>query len=284
MFVQEFHEFHRAWRTKHNFSSISRYKQPSTFWLVFNHVIQRVPHTLFEDLLLFVLDSLSYKLRLKFDLKCTDISFVANGVSKIKVRVSKKAPTKKPKLGKMKYFGGRTTKNVDPKDTIKIKPKKGVPGRTVLVYKPGKKTVLSLSDVKVYVRPIKTPEEGETPEGPEEEEPETPEGPEEEEPETPEGPEEEEPEEPTEPAETAAPGEPKGPGGPEGPDGPDGPEEGTKPDQPAAGPGTNPAAGNDGNPDTCFKSKKANSPWWSVDLGKTWEVVAVHVKACAESR
>merc|ERR1711988_1746774 len=194
-----------------------------------------------------------------------------NGVSKIKVRVSKKAPTKKPKLGKMKYFGGRTTKNVDPKDTIKIKPKKGVPGRTVLVYKPGKKTVLSLSDVKVYVRPIKTPEEGETPEGPEEEEPED------------EKPEDEEPEEPTEPAETAAPGQPKGPGGPEGPDGPDGPEEGTKPDQPAAGPGTNPAAGNDGNPDTCFKSKKANSPWWSVDLGKTWEVVAVHVKACAES-
>ena len=157
----------------------------------------------------------------------------------------------------MKYFGGRTTKNVDPDDTIKIKPKKSVPGRTVVVYKPVKKGVLSLSDVKVYVRPIKTPE------GPEEpEEPEETEG----------------PEEPEEPTETGAPGEPNQPGGPNGP------EEATKPDQPAAGPGTDPGAGNDGDPDTCFKSDKTRNPWWSVDLGKKWEVVAVHIKACAESR
>ena len=57
-----------------------------------------------------------------------------------------------------------------------------------------------------------------------------------------------------------------------------------KPEQPAAGPGTNPAAGNDGNPDTCFKSDKIRNPWWSVDLGKEWEVVAVHIKACANNR
>ena len=80
-------------------------------------------------------------------------------MNRLKVRVSKNAPTDKPKLGKMKYFGGRTSKKVDPNTTIKIRPKKGVPGRTVVVYKPVKKGVLTLSDVKVYVKPIKTPEE-----------------------------------------------------------------------------------------------------------------------------
>ena len=81
-----------------------------------------------------------------------------------------------------------------------------------------------------------------------------------------------------------APAEPGQPGGPGGPDGPDGPEEVTTPEQPATGPGTNPGAGNDGDPDTCFTSEKSNQPWWSVDLGKVWDVVAVHIKACAESR
>ena len=48
-------------------------------------------------------------------------------------------------------------------DTIKIRPDDGVPGRFVVIYIPGE-GVLSLGDVKVYVKPIKTPE---TPEGPE---------------------------------------------------------------------------------------------------------------------
>ena len=196
-----------------------------------------------------------------FDIKLNlSTHFLANGVkNKLKVKVSEEPVTEKPKLSKMKHFGTRTTKDVDPEDIIKIKPKKSVPGRAVVVYKPVKKGVLSLSDVKVYVKPIKTTEEPEEPEGPEEEE-ETP-----------------------EPTETAGPGEPKGPGGPEGPDGPDGPEDATNPEQPAVGPGTNPGAGNDGDPDTCFKSDKTNKPWWSVDLGKRWEVTAVHIKACAES-
>ena len=37
-------------------------------------------------------------------------------------------------------------------------------------------------------------------------------------------------------------------------------------------------ARNDGDPNTCFTSNKVRSPWWSVDLGKEWEVVAVHIK------
>ena len=57
------------------------------------------------------------------------------------------------------------------------------------------------------------------------------------------------------------------------------------PDSPTAVvPGENPEGGNDDDPDSCFTSNKVKNPWWSVDLGKTWEVTAVHIKACAESR
>ena len=51
--------------------------------------------------------------------------------------------------------------DVDPEDTIKIKPDKSVPGQFVNIHKPVKKGVLSLSDVKVYVKPIKDTEEPE---------------------------------------------------------------------------------------------------------------------------
>ena len=75
------------------------------------------------------------------------------------------------------------------------------------------------------------------------------------------------------------------PGEPEGPDGPDGPEEVTNPEQPSGGSsGENPENGNDGNPDTCFTSDKQTAPWWSVNLGKEWEIVAVHIVACSDSR
>ena len=77
------------------------------------------------------------------------------------------------------------------------------------------------------------------------------------------------------------PGEPEGPGGPNGPDGP---QEVDTTDQPTGGTGENPENGNDGNPDTCFSSDAEQTPWWSLDLGKEWDIVAVHVVACTDNR
>ena len=69
-----------------------------------------------------------------------------------------------------------------------------------------------------------------------------------------------------------------------GPDGPDGPEDVTNPDQETGGNGENPENGNDGNPDTCFTSDNENLPFWTLDLGKEWDVVAVKVEACTDNR
>ena len=76
-----------------------------------------------------------------------------------------------------------------------------------------------------------------------------------------------------------------GPGEPEGPDGPEGPEEVNTTDNESGGSsGENPGSGNDGDPDTCFKSDKQDHPWWSLDLGKEWEITAIKVAACNDDR
>ena len=149
---------------------------------------------------------------------------------------------------------GSVDEPVEEGETIKIKPEGNVPGRFIIIFVPGEGH-LSLGDVKVYVRPVAEPEE---------------------------------PEEPTEVVVLPAPGEPGGPNGPEGPEGPggpDGPEEVDTSVQPSGGSsGENPENGNDGNPDTCFTSDEQLTPWWSLDLGKQWEIVAIHVVACSNDR
>ena len=75
------------------------------------------------------------------------------------------------------------------------------------------------------------------------------------------------------------------PGEPEGPGGPDGPEEVDNTDTESGGSsGETPENANDGDPDTCFTSEKQDHPWWSLDLGKEWEITAIKVAACSDSR
>ena len=81
--------------------------------------------------------------------------------------------------------------------------------------------------------------------------------------------------------EVPGPGEPEGPNGP---DGPDGPEDITEPNQETDGSGDNPENGNDGDPNTCFETDKVAAPFWTVDLEKEWEIVAVHILACSNNR
>ena len=94
----------------------------------------------------------------------------ASGVSNIVVVVTDDEPsedTDKDDLegDDVKDFGSHNGE-VNEGDTIKIRPEDAVPGRFVVIYIPGE-GVLSLGDVKIYVKPIKTPETPETPEGPE---------------------------------------------------------------------------------------------------------------------
>ena len=167
--------------------------------------------------------------------------FTASGANDIAVVVSDHEPDNGERLSDLqgnsyKDFGEHKG-DVKEGDTIKIKPDDSVSGQYIVVYSPEDK--LSIGDVKVYVKPVKTP---------------------------------------------AGPGEPEGPGGP---DGPDGPEEVTNPDQETGGSGgEHPENGNDGNPDTCFTAEADDelAPFWSLNLGKEWDIVAVHVVACAEDR
>ena len=71
-----------------------------------------------------------------------------------------------------------------------------------------------------------------------------------------------------------------------GPDGPDGPEEVTNPDQETGGNGDKPENGNDGDPDTCVKAEADGqvAAFWSVNLGKEWDIVAVKIAACSDDR
>ena len=150
-----------------------------------------------------------------------------------------------------KDFGSHNGE-VEAGDTIKIKPDNAVTGQFIIIYLPGEGQ-LSLGDVKVYVKPVSTPE---TPE-----EPETPQ--------TPEGPD----------VDIIV-----GPGEPGGPDGPDGPEEVDNTDTESEGTGEHAENGNDGDPDTCFVSDEEDHPWYSMNLGKEWQITSVKIAVCAESR
>ena len=162
----------------------------------------------------------------------------ASGLNNVVVVVSDDAPT--DAVTKDDFEGddfkelGSHEGEINEGDVIKVKPDESVPGQFIVIYAP--EGDLALGDVKVYVKPAKTP------------------------------------------------GEPEGPGGP---DGPDGPEEVTNPDQETGGSGgEHPENGNDGNPDTCFTAEADDelAPFWSLNLGKEWDIVAVHVVACAEDR
>ena len=138
-----------------------------------------------------------------------------------------------------------------------------VPGKNVYVYLP-REDSLSLIEVKVFVVPDDTPAPGE-PFGPG-----GPKG----------------PGGPMGPGGPGGPGGPKGPGGPGGPDGPDGPDGPTEVnilEEETTGSDDGSDKAKDDDPDTCFESKGTN-PWWSVNLGKEWDIVAVHILACAEKR